>query len=216
MGRATRTTVPEDTLHVADALDAAGRRLEALRVLGVATPDLASKLAEGRAALAAGSLAAAQARADEVRIVVKLAAGELSRMLNHDGAPVAAMLANAMEREEKAGASEAELLSRPDAEASADEPDDAPGVELSEGVAAVVQDAFGKALYSKQLRQMVEIVAAERLREFLQDPEVIGPLIAGRVRQELREAVAEAQAADDAAGGPEAPSSGAGADHTTG
>jgi hypothetical protein len=180
MARVTRTTVPEDTADVAAALAAAGRRLEALQVLGVDTPELAAKLAEGRAALEAGSLAAAQARADEVRIVVKLAAGELSRMLSHDGPPVATMLANAMEREEAAR-------------------DEAPAVELSEEVASVVQDAFGKALYSKQLRQMVEIVAAERLREFLADPEVIGPLIASRVRQELREAVAQAQAEDAAA-----------------
>lgn len=190
MGRASRTSVPEDTTDVAEALAAAGRRLEALQVLGVATPELAAKLAEGRAALEAGSLAAAQARADEVRIVVKLAASELSRMLNHDGPPVATMLANAMEREEEAAA----------AQAAASEParDAAPAAELTEDVAAVVQDAFGKALYSKQLRQMVEIVAAERLREFLEDPEVVGPLIADRVRQELRDAVAEAQAADDA------------------
>jgi len=191
MGRATRTTVPEDTVNVAEALAAAGRRLEALHVLGVDTPELAAKLAEGRAALDGGSLAAAQARADEVRIVVKLAAGELSRMLNHDGPPVAQMLADAMEREEKAAAGE------PPAEPET-EPDGAPGAEFTDDVAAVVRDAFGKALYSKQLRQMVEIVAAERLREFLEDPEVVGPLIADRVRQELRQAVAESQAADAA------------------
>jgi hypothetical protein len=185
MGRATRTTVPEDTANVAEALAAAGRRLEALQVLGVDTPELAAKLADGRAALEAGSLAAAQARADEVRIVVKLAAGELSRMLNHDGPPVANMLASAMEREE--------------AERGEADCDEAPEADLSEDVAAVVQDAFGKALYSKQLRQMVEIVAAERLREFLSDPETLGPLIASRVRQELRDAVAEAQAQDAAA-----------------
>lgn len=196
MGRVTRTTAPEDTADVAAALEAAARRLAALQVLGVDAPELASKLADGRAALEAGSLAAAQARADEVRIVVKLAAGELSRMLSHDGPPVAAMLAAAIEREERAAAAELE---------SDAAPDPPPAADLSDEVAAVVQDAFGKALYSKQLRQMVEIVAAERLRAFLEDPEVLGPLIAGRVRQELREAVAEARAAESA----EAPDAGA-------
>lgn len=198
MGRVTRTTVPEDTADVTAALDAAGRRLEALRVLGVDAPELASKLAEGRAALEAGSLAAAQARADEVRIVVKLAAGELSRMLSHDGPPVANMLAAAMEREEQSEES-SEEPAEPATEATGAARDEAPGADLNDEVAAVVQDAFGKALYSKQLRQMVEIVAAERLRAFLEDPEVLGPLIAGRVRQELRDAVAEADAAEQSA-----------------
>ena len=205
MGRATRTTVPDHTVDVGEALDAAEARLAALRTLGVAAPQLAAKLDEGRAALAAGSLAAAQARADEVRIVVKLAAGELSRMLNHDGPPVANMLAQALDRAEPQGAADAPAASSagPAVTGEAEEAAGADlGHELSADVAAVVEDAFGKALYSKQLRQMVEIVAAERLRAFLKDPELIGPIIAGGVRAELRAAVAEARAEDERGSAP--------------
>ena len=50
-----------------------------------------------------------------------------------------------------------------------------------------MEDAFGKALYSKALRQMVEIIAAERLREFLADRALVDELIGDAVaRHEAR------------------------------
>lgn len=168
MGRATRTVAPEDATEVEGALAAAEDRLAALRTLGVRAPELFAKGDEGRAALGAGDLPAAQARADEIRIVVKLAAAEIERLLNRG----------------ELGAGDGKLETRPAAApASAAPPDPAPDrdrapeVDLPAQVQAVVEDAFGKALYSKALRQMVEIIAAERLREFLGDRELVDGIV---------------------------------------
>lgn len=189
MGRARRAVLPDDATEVESALAAASAKLAALATLGVPAPELETKVDEGRAALEAGELGAAQSRADEVRIVVKLAANELGRMLAHGDPALSALAA--------APATSAPVeLPAPEAEAAAEpERAAAPEADLSDEVRAVVEDAFGKALYSNALRQMVEIVAAERLREFLQDAELMGPIVARRVREEMRAALAEEQVA---------------------
>jgi hypothetical protein len=61
----------------------------------------------------------------------------------------------------------------------------APEVDVPEAVAAVVTDAFQKALYSRALRQMVETIAAERVAALLESEGLVGDAFAARVKREL-------------------------------
>ena len=156
MALVRRAQAVEDPAVVEESLRAVDARLAALRTLGVAAPALDAKAAEGRRALADGDPGLAQARADEVLSLLKLAAGELAGMLAQGGAP-----ARAAE-----GVPAPSAVARP---ASARAPAAAPEVVVPADVAAVVEDAFQKALHSRALRQMVEVIAAERVRALLAD-----------------------------------------------
>ncbi len=151
----TRAVEIDDREAVEAALEAASSRVAALRTLGAASPDLEVKIGEARKRFGSGDVSAARASADEVLLVVKIAAQALRDILARPGAAVA----------------------RPSGPhlAASGKPD---GAGAPEDVRRVVEEAFEKALYSRGLRQMVEMVALEKIRALLAEE--------GLTREDLR------------------------------
>ncbi len=134
----------DDREAVEAALEAATSRVAALRTLGAASPDLEAKLAEARRRFGAGDVSGARASADEVLLVVKIAGQALRDILARPGTSVPRPSGP-----HPAGGGRSDGSGAP------------------EDVRRVVEEAFEKALYSRGLRQMVEMIALEKIRGVL-------------------------------------------------